>query len=368
MGWYNTGDWSGLDGANIQNALVSLCNAVNERWDALGLSRFSWATNSGAKSANLVASDFTGLDLHRTNYYQQVFDQINGMIGIGFAKTSTNTAKGADLWTLSSMADDITIEAPSSITNIFDKTTADFLRQALDRLVYPRIFPTNDLSGIDQDIGPGVRTYWKDSRANAPTTYTSAGSAWSAMDFDGVRDTLHFHAMSNVFAQWHESSEEVRYISRAFLRSVLQVAPRLNGLGNIVQGYNGTVTKAWLALRYSTATLSGEIGGTFFGAADSVSNTGNDLILRDLDVATSNFSPDGFTHPAIHLDDLPSGLPFSGSRVLDVPGSPTATGEGGCGVYAVFRHEQNGPSLTTITADYYSRFILDISSALTDQA
>jgi len=381
MGWYNSGVWDGLDGTNIQNVLVSLCNAVNERREAINAPLVQWLTNGGYTTDPLVADDFSGLDLLKTNYLQQVYDQIEALVTSashvaythcpGFAKASDDSAKGSDLWTMASLAVNIGALPPSTIATIFDQPAAEWCRDALDRLIYPVIYPTNEVDEIDQDIGSGTRTYWKSTVPNLPTEYTDAEAAWDAQAADGsgtasISGTA-THAHFSVSPYW-KLDDTVRYRAASFLRSVLQVAPNINGLGTVVYEYQGDIVNAWLVLRTNANTVSGDVAATVFGAEEIISAAGTGLTFREVNVPVDAFSATTSTNPVVHLADEPTENPFSGSFDPADPDLETATGIGNIGVYAFFRYEKTSPLISTIPGTSFTRFVLDLSPILTDQA
>ena len=153
MGWYNSGNWTGLDGTEIPHVYADLCNALNERREALGLSRISWTVISGTKSTNLSASDFVGMDMNKTNPLETVRTNMLTLLEpsggynttsrhSGWAKTSTNSglAANSDLWTNVSASADAGISDGTS-DGVFEVNKALYLKAIFDRMLYPVVYP-----------------------------------------------------------------------------------------------------------------------------------------------------------------------------------------------------------------------------------
>ena len=152
MAWAYSGAWTARRAEELIPIIVSLFNAIGERYEVCGLNRPSWKTNSGLKSTTLASADFEGYPLHLIDSYgtaaSRVITLINGYSNAnrkdlhGFSETSTYSGDPRDnLWTEASIATDVGMGDVDGITgvigSIFDETYAVRLREVLDRMLYP---------------------------------------------------------------------------------------------------------------------------------------------------------------------------------------------------------------------------------------
>ncbi len=153
MTWAYAGVWDGLPTQSMAPVLVSLCNAVGDRYQAIGKNRPSWAVVGGPKSATLVDTDFHGLPLHGGSFFTtcaaRIVDLLATDIGsgvdyYGFAKTSTYAGDPTDnLWTKAELETVVGLgvltDGPDTILN---SNYSLRLKGFLDRMIYPVIIPT----------------------------------------------------------------------------------------------------------------------------------------------------------------------------------------------------------------------------------
>lgn len=373
MGWHNGGDWTGIDGTEIPIVLAELCNAVNERRDCLGLSRISWVVNTGTKSTNLADTDFYGMDLFKHDHMQDVFNEIITLVtqsGIqstthcaGFAKTNSNTGVGTDLWTAASIETDSGFTAINPVRHALDKAAADYLRAALDRLIYPVVWPTNYLDLKDQDIGSGTRTYWHSGDDGGGATPGSASAAYADLAVSSING-IHTQVYDAYLAMQIAANfpgAGFGYRARALTKTILEVAPRSGGyLGTIAKAiatvyadYNDVGSAVDFSVMGATLSVSGDSPGT--GEPDKV----------DVTVSGSNFSLSGATNPEITCT-IPVGNPFDG---VSGTGNPDPAEDIGlASATLICKYDIDGITSTTNTGTLFTRLILDITGELSDQA
>lgn len=385
MGWYNGGAWDGLDGTEIPYVLAELANAVNERWDCLGKSRVAWTVNTGTeasptvgtKSTNLSASDFFGLDMLGNDILEDISGHVGQLVSqsgvqstthcAGFAKTATNTAIDDDLWTLASIAADCGIAVPSGVTTIFDEAAANFLREALDRLLYPVIWPTNNVLEKDQDEGSGTRTYWFKGTDGSSVVNGTAADAFlnlAASTIDGQHLTT-YDAYINLVASANSVGGHV-YGCRSLTKSILEISPRY-GSYPAVNGYPGSITKAWATYYAVYTDLAANVDFDVMGGAAILppgsSGVFSESDKESIDVLTSNFSLTSATNPQVELPAFPATNPFNGTNA-------GASGIGTCIVLVVCKYDRDGVfgSISTNSGTQFTRIIIDISGEVADQA
>lgn len=391
MGWYNGGDWSELDAETIPYALADLCNAANERREALGAARLTWPVNTGSelsptignKSANLSATDFFGLDIQRTDWLQDIYDAVSGLVTAvsmqsvthhaGFAKTSTGIGAGSDLWTMPDLLTEVGISSPAPVESAFDAVAANFLREAFDRLIYPVIWPTNYLDLKDRDIGTGTRTYWYRGTNGAPRTPGSAAVAFGNLapsDIDGIHSTFN-DSYLHIIATPNYTGYGFSYAARAMTKTVLRLAPRTVGFPpTTIVGYPGEIKKAIAAVRVTPSDCADPVSFNVLGAPlvvdDGIVSDYVESTRVELEVDGSGFDLLDETFPTMELPAFPSSNPFDGVGGFGNPS--VSSGVGGVGVLLACKYEAESGTLNTLSGARYTRLILDISSELTDQA
>lgn len=172
---YN-GDWSGHPGNEMIPILLALCNAVGDRFEAVGRNRPSWPVVSGTKSATLVTSDLDGLDLHRYAWFDLVADEIENLITggaqcRGFVPDTLSDGLAADRLTVAGLEAEIGMGALRDKQfpdhSLFDETYANRLKLFLDRLLYAVVAPSASSALAVYEFGNGA----------------TADAAWGALHF-----------------------------------------------------------------------------------------------------------------------------------------------------------------------------------------
>lgn len=171
MPWPEFGIWSGKTAAELRPVIVALCNAVGDRYECIGWDRPEWPVNLdqsestldlGYKSAALVEADLYRLDLFRYGWWGMVANGIAALVNLGnstipggattqcggWSKTGTGAGHGSDLWTIEDLETHVGLGALSYSViggpmHLFDEVAPNRLRQMLDELIYPVIFPKN---------------------------------------------------------------------------------------------------------------------------------------------------------------------------------------------------------------------------------
>lgn len=350
MAWYNSGNWDGIDAAELPNVLVSLCNAVNQRYDAQGRPRTSWIVNSGTKPDDLAFDDFVGLDIHRTNYYSQIRLAISSLVqgnvsgafacSTGFARTTTGSGLAADgaLWTIAGLLGDIgTSELPTP-SNIFDLNYAYFLRDMLDRLIYPVVYPL-DAGGVNTRPRVELDIFGPDAHPHVEGT-DNAGDVWR--DMISVADAVAANSLTarvsfNSADLWFAHRDEEATVSIDCLQTQNN------------NGFKGTIAKQIVSLGVVASYLNSATIG-FHGATQAVSGTvGEFYESTDCDP----LDVDGATTVTMTFDSIDeTNSPFTG--YLEEDGN----------TYEDFGSFQ---AFIATGAPSYTRMILDASSVLDDQ-
>lgn len=371
MGWYNAGNWTGLDATLIPEVIADLCNAVNERRECLGRARVAWRVNTGTesspttgtKSTDLVAADLHGLPLMNYNYLQPIFDEIEDLVApsstitnltkcTGFAKTSTSKGLAADSskWTLSSIATDCGIAIPT-ITGIYSENGCAFMREALDRMIYPIIYPSVITRTQGADYGSNHGTV--DS--------TDVEAIWDHMSTAGGHSDSH-----DVYAQVssiNPSLGSVYYTALATLDTEYEFSPLYN---ESAAGYSGTITRQWFAANYGKNTSIGDasaLTAAFMGATATMdSATATSDIACSSTLSLTAEQTESITMPTMITTDNP----FSGT--FDYGGGDVASGIGICFCYLLYKYDRTGLGQVVNSGEQYTRWIVDISAELTDQA
>lgn len=171
MPWPEFGTWSNKTAAELRPVIVALCNAVGDRYECIGMNRPSWPVNLdqsestldiGTKSAALVEADLYRLDLFRYGWWGMIANGISALVNRGSAtfpsgtttqcggwsKTGTGAGHGSDLWTIEDLETHVGLGTLSYSViggpmHLFDEVAPNRLRQMLDELIYPVIFPKN---------------------------------------------------------------------------------------------------------------------------------------------------------------------------------------------------------------------------------
>lgn len=393
MPWPYGGDWSGLDANQMVEVVVSLCNAVTERWDAIGFNKPNWTTKTGLKNGLLTESDLVGMLIQGPKWYDIIAEHIHYLILAdqgspsrtrayvsGFVKTPDSSGQASDEWTEASLTAAVGL-GPLTQKNfpqhtIFDAKYATRLQKFLDRLTYARVLPvrtvnTTELSqvkggypytGPPHPIPPGPGGGW-DNAIDSWTPY----QVYSTQVATGVSGSL-FASVSHDGVDYIEGSD--RYGPGSYLDDAKGIYATMNTHNGL--GFKGVFTKNKLVVAYNSLStdVTVSVGGH---AVHILGNTGS-------------FSPGGlgysgnqeFDHifPNAGLQSIPctwdSGVPpFTGRWGVFFAPLPSFV-EPACGMFDakpiltpdfVPANGSSGSSPNYV----FSYCILDISSVLADQ-
>lgn len=364
MGWYNGGAWSALRQNEIPIIIAELCNALNERRDALGLARETWPTASGSTSSDVSASDFNTLAFGKVAAFTQCYSVFGSLLSpaggystaahySGWSKTGTDTglASEDDLWNMASVAEDAEVEIIGSPIPFFDARPALLMQAAFDRMIYPVVYPGVTVGAIDtwgSNYGPGA------------SPQTSAGVVWNYMlagDGQGGPGSLNGDLTAQSRAGLVLDDTQIWYSAGA------RVSREISAQG---REYSGVISKQWFTYtggRYNTTSMgdTSSINIAFGGGSDTVDFEGTET--RDF-AFTEEIPLDGtLIESAFYLPDWPFSLPFNGSRPM-----PPVGNSSGEGLMQVFISAKRGVASGLTSGLHHIRQILDISGELTDQA
>lgn len=174
MAWYESGsDWTSKSAAELRPVIVSLCNAVGDRYECIGLNRPGWPVNldqaidsytAGTKYDALVEEDLYGMEIFRFNWWGAIASTIISLVNLsaasdatvgsthcrGWCKTASSSGLGSDVWTLEELETEVglgeideSLIAPGYAMHLFDEVAPNRLREILNLLIYPVIFPGN---------------------------------------------------------------------------------------------------------------------------------------------------------------------------------------------------------------------------------
>ena len=169
----------GPDGV-LKTALFELFRAVNERQEALSLTKTQWYKGSGGQAADLSLSDLTGLFLgneHRINL-QRLYSAIRTLTPF-----FNVTSDALTMWTVESLETAIgaSLTPPIIGQRVMDKSLLEVAQAALDRLTLITIQAT---LGVSETAGTAIRSgsYASGDPFPPDGELDTAQDAWDARD------------------------------------------------------------------------------------------------------------------------------------------------------------------------------------------
>lgn len=345
---------------------MALCNAVGDRYQAIGMNRPNWPVNTaasdtmltiGTKSATLVDDDLLRLDLFRYDWWGLIASQIQGLLSPsysgpsagasvqckGFCTTSGGNGLSASRWGLSALESDVGLGAigassvGGSSMHLFDEVAPTRLREMLDRLIYPVVhLPAPGAVSASDHVESGLVDHVPGG--------DNAGDVWRAMASDpGSPFDL------RAVVTWTFSSPHPRWLAYQDDNSTwpYDMTDTPNGVGPL-----GSILSQYYVVEIEsdhliTATVAVS-GDTFSGSGTGTTQhtlTGVDLVNLNTttDIVFSWDSIDATNSPFNHTST-------SGGYTLEDYG------------FAYAR-----PAASDLGSDYNSRVVLDISAACADQ-
>lgn len=249
MAWYNAGDWSALDVYTVRNVYAELCNAINQRRDALGASRTNWTFLPTPTTSDLVATDFDGMALQR-EVIQSILDGIEDLIDIGDGfGTGWEWVRAQD----SDTALDLSwvVSQVGSMPGLFTKKTSlwlctpdlEWCRDALDLLLYMR-------REISTYSASGATVLY--NTASIETAY-GWDEAWGNLDGSSAQSST-----STTWSRIYPPDGSYNWATTTGLLFLWSDAGTLDGVGTVyaasqllssnasytISAYNGTTTSA----------------------------------------------------------------------------------------------------------------------------
>jgi len=385
MGWPTT-PWTGKTAAELRPIIVALCNAVGERYECIGLTRPSWTVNTaqsistvtiGTKSTNLIEDDLYGLDIFRYGWWTLIANHISTLVNLssgsdstpgtthcrGWSKDYAGTGLTTNIWTISDLETDVGMGTLSQSSvggsmHLFDEVAPNRLREFLDRLICPVIFPV-DKSRFSYSGGSVVTGLSSAAVADINDTIQGAtdsgdgDDAWNAL-VDTNLGILWNGVNAGYSVSWDGGSSFSRAIHSPISYAALDFESVQNGVGYLgdlvrqiyVIGVSETDASSF-DFTISGATATGSDGAEIEGI-DAIAITG----VVEMPFTTGNYgrSPSpGASAPAAGPSP-PSGYEGYG-QVFAVPN------------FLFAQSDRDGGTRANST-----RFILDLTSALTDQA
>ena len=280
MSWYNDGDWDDLDGGDIPYALADLCNAINERREALLMGRVAWRVNTGTellpvvgtKSSALVPDDFFGLDLFDYDYFGVVYTELTDLLGpnttiwgkwySGYAidPNGTGLALDDELWTISKVLVETGLQSPLLATGIFDRDAAVFMREVLDRMLYPVVYPIQNVSAKNIPVTANFESTVGSSYPHLPI---SAQDAWDSLAASTLPATSSL-AFDDIVAEIEARIPTIylpppQYAASATIEVEHEISFATNGV------FQGIIKKAYLSIAVYSNTMDAPIQIDVFG-------------------------------------------------------------------------------------------------------
>lgn len=386
MAWYNGGDWAGLDGTQIPFVLSELINALHERCDCLGKSRYMWAVNVGTLlepdidliNTDLTHEHFCGLPMFLEAWLPDLMNRIEdllrppgGVIDLntrhtGFATSPTNTGLGeeGDLWTTTSVRADAGLDYVE-VGSPFYLYPVLYCKAMLDRMLYPVIYPSgeivagmeNYLSNYDtvdhydvEAIWDHTKGYpaWRASLGLPPSTTNDLFAAVSAIG----------SLISNpppVYAPYYTA--EVRP------GATWELSNLNNESGT---GYLGEVVTQWMSMQctrpgFNVSNDTNTVPVSFLGGSGNIVHGVVEFTTNTPVPLDGTIESDFVSNIMVSTDN-----PFNGVRTT-ITGGVTATGVGYVAAAPKIKFITSGIG-TTNSGFRHLRQILDISAHLTDQA
>lgn len=364
MGWYNGGNWDSLKQNEIPTIIAELCNGLNERREVLTLSRETWPTATGSTSGAVAASDFDTLAFGKVAAFTQCFSAIMALMSpaggysssahySGFSKTGTDTglASEGDLWTAAAVATEIGMDIPETPFAFFDARPAIFMREMLDRMIYPVIYPAATIEWPPDS--------WGSNYGSGPSNENSAANVWEYMIAGGGSGGGQvFQNQINAVVISSEIFGDIYY--SAFATPSLEVTLRNLNYGG------GAVSKQWFSYSGGRTDTASEIEAAF---GDGASVIDFPLVTPET-IAEFEFTDpiplDGtdLVEPFVIADWPIASLPFNGSRDWGSAGNSFGDGFTRANIRA--KRLISGGSIQS--GFQYIRQILNIAGELTDQA
>lgn len=389
MGWYNGGVWAGLDGTEIPYVLAELANAVNQRRDCLGASRVAWSVNTGTeaspttgtKSANLSPTDYFGLEFNKADFLGTIMAEVNSLLSpsggfnsatrhSGFALSGTNGGIGADgdLWSSESIRVDAGISAAGDVDGTFWAYRAEYCREALNRMLYPVIYPS-------AEIIAGMEYYFHGYEGDPPRDphdveniwdHTKGYPAWRASEGAGPATSTFLLAEVRAIGDLISNPPPV-YVPYYAVFVHPGATWEMSNLNNESgAGYLGTVATQWASMScarpgFDIADDTNSVPVSFLGGSENIVHGLVEFTTSTLIPLDGTIESDFVTH----IMGSPNN-PFNGVRTTTT-GGVTAGGVGYAAASLNFKSITSGFG-TTNTGFRHVRQILDIAAELTDQA
>lgn len=388
MPWPTT-PWSAKTAAELRPVIVALCNAVGDRFECIGWNRPSWTVNTaqsistvtvGTKSTALVENDLFGLDIFRYNWWTLIANHITTLVNLGttspgttgfgntthcggWSKTSTGTGVGTDVWTISDLETDVGLGTLSSSViggamHLFDEVAAERLREFLDRLIYPVIFPYDrgqDWTDLTSDGFDTTAIEAAEDASNKSHTATTdpldGDEAWA-----GLSSAVSAQTIPRAFVGFVVLGDATALLNSKRY-SILSFDDCQNGFGCL-----GTIATQILVFHYSCADCDGA-DLEFQGATISISGTDTSEYVT---ASGTDFSAvSGKVASLAELTNFANApdSPFSGTGTY--LGDPwVGFGSVICTPYFLFVTDSNRDGGDR---EHSTRLILDISGEVADQ-
>lgn len=348
MPWHEAGtDWTEKTAAELRPVIVSLCNAVGDRYQCIGLDRPEWPVNleqdiavvdAGYKGEALEEADLYGLDIFRYGWWDLIAGRISALINRGtlilphvswgpssslcggWSKTATGSGHGSDLWTLEELETDVgmgvinysSVRELPGIMHLFDEVAPNRLREFLNRLLYPVLFPHDrggdwtdlttegyDTSGLEAAEDAAASAGWADLGDPGNGDYAWANTSGGGGAFGELR--------ARVFYNGTRSRAE-----KQLLQYCVFDWTESEGGG----GYLGEITMQTHVMRLLGSTEGMDL--SFLGK--DVSLTGpyslDDMSITDADALSGTTGREAVAVTLGNFADSPDS-PFSGSGTTD---------------------------------------------------
>ena len=404
MPWHEDGsDWTNKSAAELRPVIVSLCNAVGDRYQCIGLNRPEWPVNLdqdsiditlGTKSAALVEEDLYGLELFRYGWWKTIADHIKILVGLrvpgasstnhtycrGWCKAPTDSGYYTETWTLEELETEVGMgeiehsQIGVPYGHLFDEAFPNRLRNMLDLLIYPVIY----LYQIGEIIGGGGETFLGfsedaelDILANlkagfpnpeSPDEYTGDGDdAWPTM-YSGPD----YHTNVGVHVGFRVEGNMVGYCTRCEFQPVCYLAVDFDETQNGAGCLGEIVKQVYLV----------SVGGPYRTSFDvavagaTASFPAHDSPFDDDDVeevlGEELVTPSG-THELKYTMDNFGRAPSPGLFDYDHIELPDRAGFGSGYARVSCLYSSGTPSTPYAGAEQNSRVILDITAHCSDQ-
>lgn len=386
--WSPTTPWTSKTAAQLRPVIVSLCNAVGDRYECIGMNRPAWPVNTaqsistitiGTKSTALIEDDLYGLDIFRYNWWGSIATTITALVNLsaasdstignthcrGWCKNTTGDGLSTNVWTLSELESDVGLGTISQSSvggtsmHLFDEVAPNRLRGILDRLIYPVIFPGDILwrggfGGGMQNLSSGAEAIYDAGKFSEETAHdgSDGDDAWPALSTAGpVYSSTAFPVKA--FTQDFSSYARAWLLETSYV--VLDFSSCQNGVG-----YVGDVEKQiWYMGHASVDFTSADV--LIQGATLSLSGTdsGNEELI-----GTTPISITGTQEIEFNIGSFGgTSSPFTGTD----GGTRGGFGSVSADVRMLFVDGSIGSERTPAPRATSSRLILDISPYCSDQ-